>query len=1160
MARASVSLIAVAWLLAANQAMAGPIATAGDGSSELASIGGLLQALGAGVIGNGALLYPTSAASHQRDESEILASDTATRVFKKVKSILKDGGLNEDENGDDESKSVTYLIKPAMIFHKEELPPPNPLAGNVLPLPGGALMYTPSPTAAANGEPTSGPAASIKAAYGNLFAASPYFPSYTLNKPHAAVIVEEITDMISLKSAQQRLGEVGEEDEDSDDDEDEFGRKRKGKKPMKIISLETIDSSSTFINPFTRPDFPFGIMTPQAAPTPTPEAKNSRKTIKKTLSKQTATEDHVRASVGKDGGITVINNQPVTTAQGTTIVIPAASLQATSTSGAAAASSSSSSAALAESSRSESAASSSSSAAHEESASSHDEDLHPNEVTRVAHGHKASESGKGYAASATHAKGVRREAATSYDPLAAETPTGGAMADLANIAAETEVRDMASPTVTVGSTTSHAEAAQTESAKRRKMRIVRVYEVKKNKSATATVSVEKTITDLYKRDFMPVYDSTAYVASPGHMQKGGDNDADEDADGDFDMDGASEAEQSEGPASDAASDAALDGASPATRAESNGSSTMSAESSSASPVSTTAAAQTAAAAKKEKSASEAAVPSPAEASSSTAAAEAVAAETTGTKDADAARSTVSKALSIETIGAAGSTISNEEAAATATVQTTASPDAKSAESSASKDEKSADSDDSDEDSESDSDDEPASGKGKERDSEEEDDDDESESDNESKKPKEDDTKAKGKSRMSLVVRSRDDPMAAIQRVAALGMREAEKAVMDYEQHSDVGNIEVLTTDDARPNLDASTSAILSPSASSIERAAKASPRPERATSAKDGAADLDREAVARPAKPARRPRKDRDSDSDSDTDDDDSDSDTDDDEDGKGKKRRPHSSTKTSAPSKETGAAADRAANKDAGMNMSVDVSPASEPVSPASSSSTLAEKKVAATKKDDNDAEARKALSEAAAESARQAAEIETTHIEAAMSEAESGFNHGSGIERGAMASLFNHEDDDDDVSASGAAVASGRAASGASEDDYEFETDASANSDGEEVELLTKIMSDAAAKKSKVVESPSIVVMASIDEEYEEEFFSDSHTSVHKSTARTTTFEKAAPSVTRVQRNAVDDDNDGADEKAVRGAEPTPDVSVLRESQNRAINIGMGNLRRHV
>ncbi|KAJ2714769.1 hypothetical protein H4R19_001557, partial [Coemansia spiralis] len=165
MARAAGSLIAVAWLLAANQAAAGPIAAAGDAgaaSSELASIGGLLQALGAGVIGNGALLYPTAASSHQREESEILASDTATRIFKKVKSILKDGGLNEDENGDDESKSVTYLIKPAMIFHKEEVPPPNPLAGNVLPLPGGALMYTPSPTAAGNGEPTSGPAASIK--------------------------------------------------------------------------------------------------------------------------------------------------------------------------------------------------------------------------------------------------------------------------------------------------------------------------------------------------------------------------------------------------------------------------------------------------------------------------------------------------------------------------------------------------------------------------------------------------------------------------------------------------------------------------------------------------------------------------------------------------------------------------------------------------------------------------------------------------------------------------------------------------------------------------------------------------------------------------------------------------------------------------------------
>ncbi|KAJ2157579.1 hypothetical protein GGF46_004397, partial [Coemansia sp. RSA 552] len=131
MARATLSIVAAAWLFAATQVAAGPISAAGDSeaaTSELDSLGGLLQALGAGVIGNGALLYPTAASSHQREESEILASDTATRVYKKVRSILKEGGINEEENGEDESKSVTYLAKPAMIFHKEELPPLNPLA------------------------------------------------------------------------------------------------------------------------------------------------------------------------------------------------------------------------------------------------------------------------------------------------------------------------------------------------------------------------------------------------------------------------------------------------------------------------------------------------------------------------------------------------------------------------------------------------------------------------------------------------------------------------------------------------------------------------------------------------------------------------------------------------------------------------------------------------------------------------------------------------------------------------------------------------------------------------------------------------------------------------------------------------------------------------
>ncbi|KAJ2848226.1 hypothetical protein J3B02_003995, partial [Coemansia erecta] len=421
-------------------------------SSELASLGGLLQALGAGVIGNGALLYPTAASSHQRAESEILASDTATRVFKKVKSILKDGGLNDDDNGDDSSKSVTYLIKPALIFHKEELAPPNPLAGNVLPLPGGALLYTPTPTAnggPGNMEATNGPAASIKAAYGNLFAASPYTPSYTLNKPHAAVIVEEVTDMISLKSVLQREEDAGEdvEDNDSDDDEDEFGHKRK-KRPAKIISLETIDSTSTFVNPFTRADFPFGIVTPQSAATPTPtkkeegseesvSKKNQKKTVKKTVSAKTtstaspATSDQIRASMGKDGAITVVNNAASSTTaalQGTTIVIPAASLQSSSSgsaaSAASASTSASASASASASSSSHTAESSSSGSAHEES-SSKNEDLNANEVSRFANVHKST-SAKPDLFETTKAGGVRRDAvASSNDPLS----MGGATLD-----------------------------------------------------------------------------------------------------------------------------------------------------------------------------------------------------------------------------------------------------------------------------------------------------------------------------------------------------------------------------------------------------------------------------------------------------------------------------------------------------------------------------------------------------------------------------------------------------------------------------------------------------------------------------------------------------------------------------------------------------------
>ncbi|KAJ2766348.1 hypothetical protein IWQ56_003755, partial [Coemansia nantahalensis] len=768
---------------------------AGAASSELASIGGLLQALGAGVIGNGALLYPTAASSHQREESEILASDTATRVFKKVKSILKEGGINEDENGEDESKSVTYLIKPAMIFHKEEVPPPNPLAGNVLPLPGGALMYTPGPTAAAGvGEPTSGPAASLKAAYGNLFAASPYYPSYTLNKPHAAVIVEEITDMISLKSAQQRLEDTGEETDDDDDDEDEYGRKRKGKRPMKIISLETVDSSSTFINPFTRADFPFGILTP-AMPAPTAAPKAARKTVKKPLpSNQSSTaSDQIRASMGKDGSITVVNNMPATTSPpGTTIVIPASSPQGSSSS----------------------ATPSSSASASESGSSSHEEsknpDLHANEVTRVAHGHTA----KGSEMPMTRAKGLRREAASSFDPLASDPTPADALSTLEMLASESIANSLAAPTATVGKVAATDDVAQTTVTKRRKMRIVRVYEVKKNKSTTVTVATHSTVvpqtaTDaLRKRDVIPVYDGPAPVAAvevdaaaqptplypvedpvPAahviHNQRV-ENEDDSDAEGDMEMDDVSDATDASdaSDASDALSDMAL-GEQATTAAPESTSATAAPESASATEIKL--------------------------------------------------HNTSSKALSIETVGVASTDLDSLQAEANASAVAAAMAAAMSptqhAESSASASAAKATPVDSDSDkedgSDSDSEEESASGKGAELDSDDESDDDDSEKDRPA---------PKAKARMMLATRGKEDGMAGIQRMAAFGMEAAERAVMDYEQHSTAAGVEILTTEDARPVQDAETSAILSPSdtepastAANLERAAKPAHSAHKAT-------------------------------------------------------------------------------------------------------------------------------------------------------------------------------------------------------------------------------------------------------------------------------------------------------------------------------------------
>ncbi|KAJ2273418.1 hypothetical protein J3F81_002666 [Coemansia sp. RSA 371] len=996
MARITVSIVATAWLLAATQVAAGPIAAAGEpaASSEPASLGGLLQALGADAIGNGEALYPTGASSHQREESEIMASDTMTRVLKKVKSILKEGGINDNEDDEDESESVTYLIKPAMIYHKEELP------ANGLPLPGGALMNTPTPTAPNSNEATTGPAASIKDAHGNLFAASPYTPSYTLAKPHAAVIVEEITDMVSLKSSLQRLEDKGVDvdDESDSEDEDDYGQKRK--KSIEIVSLETIDSTSAVVNPFTQADFPLGLMTPPMPATPTPTPTNSRKTIKKTVSAKTS--DQIRASIGKDGGITVVNNAvPSATAQGSTIVIPASFLQSLST----------------HAPKSSSAAPESS--AHEESKSEEKgNDLKANKATRMAHKHstaQATNSGN------TQATGLRDEAtfdplkATSLDPLMATS----AISTLASLASETALS--VSPTVTVGSTDEHLESA-TDSSKRRKMRIVRVYEVKKSKGASATAES----TGVHKRDMMPVFDveptPTENSVRVGNVERADDEADDSEDDEDVEettVDVAAESDDSDVPMSDMESDMPM-------------SDELMADADKQSEASST---------------------------------EANVAKT------EVELNTSSKSMSIETIGAVSP---KDEQLATATNEpastTNVSRSSKSDSGSDSDSDNASGKADSDSDSDSDNESEGA------KDSDDESDDDEEEN----KKENDDEMNTQAQARVAVI--NRDNSMGAIQRVAALGLREAEKAIEDIELNSDASDIEIQSDD---VDMVTATSPLLSPiSASGFKRVVE-TPNHSVDSSAHNRSIET----------PAHKRAVDDDDDDDDEDDtpdspakeEEDSDDDSDDSDDSDDK-------------------SADADSDSDSDSNSDSDTESSSSRAKSATSQMKPRETMSVGTEEDD----ARKALSEAAAESTQQAVGVDAMASESAMSMGEEGSadarNANEGDENATEMSDMDNMSDN------------------ASDEDFEFETEAGINSEGEDVEFVTQLEPE--SERKNIHETPK-VAMGSADEDDEDAF-------------------------TNVKSDNIEDD-----EPVMRGVEPTPDVRI-KESQNRAMNIGLGNLRR--
>ncbi|KAJ2481966.1 hypothetical protein EV174_003336 [Coemansia sp. RSA 2320] len=1213
--------------------------SAAPASSELASLGGLLQALGAGVIGNGALLYPTAASSHQRAEAEILASDTATRVLKKVKSILKDGGLNEDEDGGDESsKSVTYLIKPALIFHKEELPPPNPLVGNVLPLPGGALLYTPTPTAGANGEATSGPAASIKAAYGNLFAASPYTPSYTLNKPHAAVIVEEVTDMLSLKSMQQRLEDAGEDAEDEDsEDEDEYGRKRKGKKNVKVVSLETIDSTSPFVNPFTRADFPFGLMTPPAAATPTKKdnsgsdddsKKASRKTIKRIISSKpttaasSSTGAQISASQGKDGGITIVANNLVSSSSpspspspGTTIIIPPASLASSASTSASPASSAASSA---------SPASSSSASFHEES--SKNDDAKANEVGRMAHASKASTSAKPEMDDNTSVKGNRRYEATSFDPL-------GSTMGIEDLAQSTNIKEaVVSPVVTVGSSSEvHVESSSSTEAhpmssempKHRKMHIVRVFEVKKNKNTAesrSSQSAESSSTgSMQKRDQVPVYDApestsmldtnaletplfspeayTAQVVSPvdtsadaessvsnlQRVYKEPANDSDSESD---DENSSKKYDSDTEKVRDMLSKSKANVA-PSTTVESSSasaeSSSASAESSSASVDSSSASvsaqsssmaasvnvkAETVSSAASSSASAESASPSSsasaqtakASSSASAKASSSATAQSSATTRGASAAATSSKSLSIETIGADETKVEKDSVSEETSASKKSDSDNESEDDSDSEEV----SDDKQRDVSDEADEEEEASEDKERDVSMQADE---ESDNESdvKKDEEDEededksVKSKANERREVLIDDKEDSLQAIQRVAALGLREAEKAVQDFEKNSDAGDIEVLTTEDAAPAAAESSSATAEAESSSATaeaesssataaaeppsvsaeapgvEAAKSSITQSVANALSSAMSSLQQRAADATAAPSTESpvraaaRKGGDGDGD---DDDEKDGDSDNEKRSKKRDSDEESDDDSDSDKRKSG-------HSDSDSDNDSD--------SDSEGKSSKRGKKSSADNRKAVDSEAkaaRKAIVEAASESSKQAVQPTATELDLAGTESVN--SDASGVGRDIVSENF--------------------ASDNASDADFEYVTSKGINSDGEEVKFVTQLVADEMDEKAKVNESPSIVVMASIDEEYEEDYFTKSRSSAAKKTVVDASDAASDAEPSPVQRNAAQAEDDDADiyavpdEKIARGAEPIPDVSIIKESQNRAINIGLGNLRRHV
>ncbi|KAJ2336829.1 hypothetical protein GGI00_000610, partial [Coemansia sp. RSA 2681] len=1009
-----------------------------------------------------------------------------------------------------------------------------------------------------------------------------------------------------------------------------YGRKKKGKKTVKMISLETIDSTSAFINPFTRADFPFGLMTPPVAPTPTTkdEPKTTRKTIKKMLSVKTSssaaplstsTGAQINASLGKDGGITIVANNlsqatsSSTVVPGTTIIIPPASL----TSSASNASSASSSAAP---------ASSSSISIHEDS--TRNDDVKANEVARHAHTISASPDMN----DSDSVKGNRREAATAFDPLASSASASPVTA-ITDIAQATNMREaMESPVGTIGSSSEwHAESSATPaSAKHRKMHVVRVFEVKKNKSslisgasssaqsssaqsspAQSSSAQSSSAESMQKRDVMPLYDapestsmlennpmetpllietySTEFAVpntlpiEPARMapsvsnwqrmakESANDNDSESDSDDDsgtkkLDSDAEkvrdilSQSKDNVSPtviANASASPAAVESSSASAGVESSSalasvesssatagiesssvsasvesssvsasvessSALASAESSSvsgdvkveATPASTSASGESGSASTSAQSTK--AVPQ-STSSVSAQSTSSISAQSTSSISAQSTSSVSAHSTSSLSAKKSGTTTMMTSSRSSLSIEDIGAQETSVERGNASEEARSGKKDDSDSDSDSEGEGESGVEKvneDKERDASEEGDSEDSDNesdvvrdeDNESEAVKDEDSddekaspRSKVGSRGRLATNNDGDSLMAIQRVAALGLREAEKAVEEFEKNSDAPGVEILTTEDDKPAaIESSSSSAAAESAESASASASASEMSAtQSLAAAQSAASqsvasalslamssLDHHAAeAASTSPVRAAaQKDRDDDSDDDKDSDDE----------KRSKKEDSDDESDSGSDDDSDSDSDKKKKKKPSSNRNKSISGENRQES-----------------RGEYVKEADRALSEAAAESAQQAVKATATKIDAMATDSASADSAGDdNAERMAMSEAAS-ESTKQAVMAT-ATELDAMATDSASAERIEFETSEGVNADGESVQFVTQLIADNDASDA---DEDDVVV---------------SHS--------------------RVQRNAVDEE--------VEVADPT----IVRDGERRALNVGAGNLRRRV